>query len=350
METLFTMRGQLLRYMRDDEDPALCNDALNDAVDSLWLSVLLVSLGQFLGGPVSNSLQLAPGDERATIVTIPDPPALVNGNFSQQAQLAGPTPLPIRKEIFTATYVTESGSETNYGIPLTVDVGLGQLSVIAPPTFPNIPTGNPVGWNLYGSGNPIGVAPDPNGLFRQNELPIRFDQTFIEADAGLTPQGDLPPTANGTADNIFYIRVIEVQQQDQTWKRWVAGDLDGLLMDRAVKQIASTSIAQCYAYDVVRGSTVEIRPAAGTALNPRFFWVAKPRRLRFDNSPFPFQNLAYSEFIKSYAAAQLKRSSHEYTAANLESSNAERVRIQILEGLNTQATTKQKNITPFMRY
>ncbi len=366
------MRGQLIRYIKDDEDLLLCRDAINDAIDSLWLSCILVSLGQFMGGPIQPaSLQLAQGSERATIVSIPDPAQLTVANWGTSSTPLGPNQLPPRTELFAITYVTESGSETlpdfqgvsgpatGSGTPLTVNLAAGQLSNITPPSFPNIPfpayapAANPIGWNLYASGLNSAGVPDPNGWVKQNDVPIPFNQIWFEQPNGLLVQGQSDaevglPQYNSTADNIFYIRVLEVQNPDSTWTRWMAGNLDGLLFDRMVKSIAPQTTYQRYAYDFINGNTLEIRPFLGQGLSPRMFFVVKPRRLLYGNSPLPFTNIVYNEFIKMFAAAQICMSNHEYTAADQCTNAAEKSRTRILEGLNTQATTKQKSITPYM--
>lgn len=368
MDTLATMRRQLITYLKDDEDIQLCNDAINDAIESLWQSCILIHLGQFMGGPVAN-LQLAAGSERVTLVSISDPVQLTGAQFSTVAQAVGPPPLPLRNAIYCITYVTESGSETipdyegqgnpvGNGTPLAEVVPAGFQSIITPPSYPNIPfpsyppSANPIGYNVYAA-VAIGVAPDPNGMVKQNgNLPIPFNQRWTELPSGIIIPGQSPspPIVNNTADNIFFVRVLEVQNQDQTWTRWSAGSLDGLMMDRMVKRIAAQSSYERYAYDFVNGNTLEIRPALGQTLSPRYFFVVKPRRLLYDSAFIPFTNLPYTEFIKMFAGAQCLRSVREYTAASQADSAAERSKLDILKGLNVQATSKQKNITPYFRY
>lgn len=342
------MRGAILRLFRDDEDTDLVNDTISDAIESLWRSILLVNLGQFMGGPITN-LTFAAGAERMTIVNVADP-------------VAGPTvttaaggPLPNRTILYNLTYVTDSGSETNaFATPVMANVALNFLSTVAPPSYPNVPTGNPqpgnpLGYNVYASFDALApTTPDPSNLRLQNSVPIPFNVKWQEPGTGVDMSGGLPPTSNTTADNIFYIRLMEVQNPDQTWTRWESGRIDDLLMQRMSSRIANTSSAYAnYAYDFINGNTVEIRPAAGTTLNPRYFYVIKPRRLKYDRSQIPFPNLAHQEFIKQYALNILYRSVQEFTAASMALNASEKVRQEILEGLNTQQTSRQKNITPY---
>jgi len=358
------MRRQVISYLKDDEDPQLVNDAIADSIESLWLSCIKIHLGQFLGGPVQN-LNLAQGTERTTLYVIPDPPQMLNSLVTQIANGTGQPNLLARTFFFNVTDTTESGSETNIdylgvdgntgnGSPLSFNAAAGNLCQVVPFGAPNIPTGIPYGWNLYASvANGAPGTPDPANMVRQNSVPIMFNRAWTEPAGGILTVGDpdlFPPTLNGTADNIFYIRVLEVQNPDQTWTRWTAGNLDGLLMDRAVKQLAPATTYQRYAYDFVNGNTLELRPALGQTLSPRYFFVVKPRRLIYDLAVIPFQNLPYTEFVKLFSAAQCRRSVHEYTAASQDANAAETARISILEGLNLQATVKQKSITPYFRY
>lgn len=349
------MRAKLLRYNKDDEDINLCNDAINDGIESLWRSALLISIEQFLAGPITN-LTINSGSERETIISVPDPPALTG---AQIASVAGGA-LGARTEYFHMTYVTPSGSETNVdgatenppvGGPPYANVVAGNfLSTAQAPTYPLVPSpatlGTPIGWNLY-------AGTDPNNLCRQNTVPLLFNQVWTEPPTGLQVNNNaqqlLPPVINGTADNIAYIALLECQNPDQTWTRWDQTAIDSLLMERAVRTVAPATTFQKYAYDLINGTTLEIRPAAGQTLNPRYFYVVKPYRLAFDNATIPFTTMSYTEFIKMYAQAQLDRSNKEFTSAQANSNQGEKVRQETLNVLNKNSS-RQKTITPFFRW
>lgn len=333
--TLGSMKAMSTRFHKEQEDADLLTDAVNDAVESLWRSILLVSLGQFMQGPVTN-LQIAAGSERAQIISILDPTVA-----PVPTQIAGGT-LASRTINFYRTLVTESGSETLPSPMGTIVTTLNFLAQCPPPVY----VSGALGWNVYatlGDGRPA----------KQNDAPLSFSTTYREPDdTGVQDAPNLPspPIVNGTADNIFYIRLMQVQNQDGTFTTWQAGNIDDLLMLRASRSIAAASTYQGYAYDVLNGSQLEIRPAAGQALSPRYFFVVKPRRMLYDNATLPFTNISSTEFLKLYVGAQLDLSNHEYTGYNLKSSKAERIRLEIVQGLNTQATVKQRTITPYFSW
>jgi hypothetical protein len=332
---LGALKAMITRYHKQTEDDDLLTDAANDAIESLWRSILLVSLGQMLGGPITN-LQIAAGAERATIVS------LANPITPPTVQVTPIGALPQRTLSMAYTLVTDSGSETLISPATNMLVPVNNVIQVSAPTFVT----GAIGWNCYGCLNDGRMA-------LQNDQPLGFSTPFQEPiDVGISDSPNLPdpPTSNNTADNIFYIRLLQLQNSDGTWTTWQAGDLDGLLMERASKSIASTSTYQGYGYDVVNGSTLEIRPAAGTTLNPRYFYVVKPRRLRYDNAIIPFTNMATTEFLKAYAEALLDLSNHEYTGYQIKMKHADAVRLEILEGLNTQSTRKQQTITPYLNW
>lgn len=334
-QTLGSLKAMITRYHKENENEDLLTDAANDAVEALWRNVLLVALGQFMSGPVTN-LTIAAGSERQTIVSIPDPTVALTTGFINNTS-------PIPRVIDIAyTLVTESGSETLLSPVASFNVLAGSGIQSGQPAF----AAGALGWNMY-------ACLHDGRMARQNAEPIPFSQSYFEpADTGITdaPDAPSPPTTNGTADNIFYIRVMQVQNSDGTWTTWQAGEIDGLLMARATRSIASASSYQGYAYDIFNGSTVEIRPAAGQTLNPRFFYVVKPRRMLFNNALLPFSNFSYIEYLKMYADAALDLSNHEYTGYGIKSKKAAGILQEVLQGLNTQATTKQKTITPYFQW
>jgi hypothetical protein len=333
--TLASMKAMITRYHKEQEEGDLLTDAVNDAVESLWRSILLVSLGQFMQGPVTN-LQIAAGAERAKIVSIADPTVA-----PITTETAGGT-LASRTIDFTYTLVTESGSETLPSPIGSITTTLNFLAQCSPPAY----VSGAIGWNVYAclhDGRPA----------KQNDSPLLFSTTYQEPeDTGIIDAPNLPspPNENGTADNIFYIRLMQVQNPDGTYTTWQAGNIDDLLLLRASRSIAAASTYQSYAYDVLNGSQLEVRPAAGQTLTPRYFFVVKPRRMLYDNATLPFTNISATEFLKMYSDAKLDLSNHEYTGYNLKSSAAERIRLEIVQGLNTQATAKQRTITPYFSW
>ena len=337
-QTLGSLKAMITRYHKEQEKDDLLTDAANDAIESLWRNVLLVALSQFMAGPIT-TLTMAAGSERASIISIPDP--IVAPTCSDVAGGA----LPLRNADVVYTFVTESGSETLPSPINNTPVLINTLLNVAPPDVADQP-GTPIGWNVY-------VGDHGTRLVRQNDEPLGPNDTWVEpALTGYSNSPLLPPApvSNTTGDNIFYVRVLQVQNTDGTWTTWQAGDIDGLLMSRASRSIASTSTYQGYAYDVFNGNTIEVRPALGATLNPRYFNVVKPRRLLYANAPLPFSNFSYIEYLKMYADAALDLSNHEYTGYGIKNRKAAGILQEILQGLNTQATAKQKTITPFFQW
>lgn len=338
-QTLGSLKAMITRYHKEQEDDDLLTDAANDAIEALWRNVLLVALGQFMGA-TPKTLNIAAGSERATIISISDPIAAPT-----LGQVAGGA-LNSRTIVGSYTFVTESGSETLQSGTATFIVGGANLLTSQSPAYPT--NGDqPIGWNFY-----AGIV-DVTRMAKQNGEPLAFGQTFQEpADTGIqiAPDSPSPPTVNNTADNIFYIRVLQVENTDGTWTTWQAGEIDGLLMSRATRSIASSSTYQGYAYDVFNGNTIEVRPALGATLSPRYFYVVKPRRIIYNKALLPFSNFSYLEFLKMYADAALDLSNHEYAGYGIKSKKAAGILQEVLQGLNTQATVKQKTITPFMSW
>lgn len=339
-DTLGTMRASVLQWYKGDDDPTLINDMISDAVESLWDSVLLVNLGQIMGGPIQN-ITFSAGNERQEIVSITDPTVAPTINTVVLGALLQ------RTLVFGYTFVTESGSETKLSPTSSQVVPVNSVAKVLPPVFPGTPAAIgsvPIGWNVYGA-DVIGR------LAKQNPVPLDFAQFYQEpTSTGVIdePNQPSPPQTNTTADDIFYIRLLEVQNQDSTWTRWQGADLESLLMKRMSRAIAPSSTYYPYAWDFVNGNRIEIRPAAGQALNPRFFYTRKPRRLRFDAAAIPFTNISATEFIRLYALASLHLTNRDYSSHNVWNGKAERKRMDILKGLNTQQRVKQTRITPFL--
>jgi hypothetical protein len=334
VETLASMKARVSRWCREAIDDDLAGDAVNDAIEKLWLSICTINLSSFLGGPVQN-VTFAAASERADIVSIANPASaptiltLVEGALLTHTIVAG------------YTLVTESGSETLLSPTTTQIIPTNQLGKVSAPAF----VSGAIGWNLYaGSG--------VSRLALQNDMPLDFSQPFLEdPSTGVIdlPAKPSPPTANTTADDIFYIKVLEMQNADKTYTRWDGAALEGLLMERASKAIPSSSTYSPYAYDFTNGHTIEIRPAAGASLSPRYFYTKKPRRLRFDNALLPFQQYAGStECISDYAVGKVKMALEEFEAANGWIASSAQREGAILIAANLQNVNRVQRITPYL--
>jgi hypothetical protein len=336
--TLGELKAQIVNWMRERVDDALCTDAANDAIENLWMSIILVRLQLYLSGPVAN-ISLSSGAERFQLVSIPDP---VTGPTLSSVAVSG---LPAIGFDVTYTLVTESGSETKESAVVNIVRAANKLIQVALPAgvYASASAGA-VGWNVY-------AGPTGGVRSRQNDVPVDFALNFQEPlDVGFTnaPDDPLAPAANTTGDNIFFIEHIEVQLPDTTYKAWNAADLDSIMMRSAARSIASTSLYQNYMWDIVSGNQLEIRPPAGMTLLPRYFYVQKPRRLRFDKATLPFTTVPCALFLRCFAISLLKLGVEEYQASQMWDQKAGAERTLILQALNKQNANRNDRITPFM--
>lgn len=337
LDTLGSMRGSIVTdWLNGESVPSnRVNDAINDAVDSLWKTLIQAALSVFMGGPVT--LSIASAAERTTVVSIANP-----GASPAASDVAATDPaLAAHTVRYAITYVTESGSETLASTEASHTTAIGKLTAVH---FPPLTTGA-IGWNLYAS-----MLGGTSALVKQNDAPLDFANYFNEpSDAGFNsdPNGPLVPTENTTGDDIFYIRNIEVQATHGGFKPWDGADLNSALMRAAGWNLAAASTYQSYYWDLINQRQLEMRPAAGMALNPRYFYVKKPRRMRFDNSPLPFPNVPATEFIRSYALSRIFLSVFEFDAAKAWASIAESERELCSDALTTMARPKTSTIAQY---
>lgn len=342
--TLREMAAQVARWtLGENLQPQQVNDAINDAVESLWNSLVLAVLSIFMQGPVS--VQIAGGAERAQLVSIPDPTVLPTA-----ANVTGGT-LPAITYQVAYSYVTSSGSETNISPVLAFARLLNNLASIS---IPVTDIADAIGWNLY-------IGTDTLNLCKQNAVPIPIQasppatpilqQTYMEPLTGfvVSPNGPLPPTENTTADNLSYIRHLEFQiPTNGGYMAYNQGDIDSIMMRRFAGSIATSSPYQSYAWDLINQRQLEIRPAAGATFTPRYFFVAKPRRMAFPNSPLPFPTIPSTEFIKCHALGELFLSLHEYEAGDRWDAKSEKRRIEAVRAVSQMNYNLNDRVTPYL--
>lgn len=328
--------AELDRWMREPVDttvPGIGSDAVNDGIESLWQTLITINLSIFFQGPVN--ISFANASERVMLASVADPVVSqaigsIAGGALAQHTLFG-----------LYTLVTESGTETLPSPQSTAVIAINNLGLVAPPAY--VP--GAMGWNWY-------AGDTAARLGKQNDDPILFNQSWQEPESGITdaPDMPLPPVINSTADNIFYVRKMELKTPDGTYRSWSQTDIDSELMKRASSTIAMASPYQRYAWDLVNQTTIEVRPALGEAEIPRMFFINKPRKLRFKNSPMPFLSVPYSAFIRYYALSLLKLSVDEYDAAESWEAKAEKERQTIVRAVLTMSHGKNKRVVPFMPY
>jgi len=312
-----------------------------------------VQVARFLGLDSPVTFTLASGAERVQLVSIADPlvaPVLgsvAGGNLGARTVLVG------------YTFVTESGAETNLSPTASLAVGANNLTQVTAPANP----GSAYGWNLYAS-----VSDNPLLVALQNQQPLPFVVPYnelpagwqdysqaqqippqVQAATGPTPAGSPPPNENSTADNISYITHLEVRTSDTLLRAWNQYDIDSEIMRRYARTLSSASEYQTYVWDLVNGNRFEVRPAAGLQFNPRYFYVAKPRRLRYDPAEIPYAQITgVHEFLVDKAVARLKLSLDEYLAQQAWAADAETVRMRILRELTQENWNKSTRIQPHL--
>jgi len=356
-DTLSSIREEVLGWLRGDfaaeSDQPLLNAALNDAVEDIWSSMMAVQLARFFGLDSPVTFSLPSGAERVQLVSIADPATPVT-----VGQVAGGA-LAARTYRVAYSYVTESGSETLVAPTTSFAVSLNNVAQVTAPAQ----VAQAIGWNCY-----VSVTNDAALMGLQNQQPLPFGVPFTEVLAGwqdypgaqqqpgpvsaasqATPAGAPPPSANTTADNIAWITQMEIRSGDTVLRSWNQHDLNSDVMRRLGRTVASASEYQSYAWDLLNGNRLEIRPAAGLALTPRYFYIARPRRLRYGQAAVPYTHISgVHEFLVNRAVARMKLSVDEYEAASAWSGMAEAVRQQIIRSLRTEDWNKNTRITPHL--
>lgn len=331
-------------WMKESVDDALLSDACNDASESLALSIIQFRLGLFMGGMNNQSnpvtLSIAAGVERLQLTSLADPTLPPAPGQNAGGTLPGFGPIT-----FAYTWVTESGSETKLS-PTGQVTRLANHQISVPILTGNSPAGT-YGYNIYAAANNAAWV-------KQNTEPLDLNVlNWLEpADTGVnldaTNGSGSAPTQNTTGDNIMMIDHLETQMPDGTWKAYNAADLDSEMMRRAARTISSTSPYQNYYWDLL-GNQLEIRPLTGTALSSRYFFVAKPRRMKYDNAVLPFESVSGAALqLRCFAISLLKLASEEYQASNLWAQKASGEEMKILKSLNVANRNRNDRITPYI--
>lgn len=356
-DTLGSLRAEILGWMRGDyatqNDVALVNSAINDAQESIWMSMMQAQLARFFGLDSPVSFSLPTGAERVQLIAIPDPlVAPVLGNFAGGNQAA-------RTILVGYTYVTESGSETQLSPTSSLLVPLNNLGQVTAPA----PVTNALGWNCY-----VSVSNTPGLMALQNQQPLPFGALFqepntlwqdysqaqqlppqVQGSSIATPAGSPPPSENSTADNISWITHMEIRTSDTLLRSWNQYDIDSEIFRRYARTLSSASEYQTYVWDILNGNRLEVRPAAGLAFTPRYFYVAKPRRMRYDQAVLPYQSImGVHEFLVAATVARLKLGVEEYIASEAWDKKAETVRMGISLALLQENWSKDMRITPHL--
>lgn len=356
-DTLGSIKAEVLGWLRGDyaldTDVPLVNAALNDAVESIWSSMMQVQLARFFGLDSPVTFTLPSGAERVQLVSIADPlvapviGSVVSGNLGGRTLLGA------------YTYVTESGSETLPSPTTSQAIAANSVAQITAPAA----VAQAIGWNFYGSpSNTLALL----GL--QNSTPLLFNQPYTEPNTGFvdypgaqqqpgvvqgasqaTPGSSPVPSENTTADNIAWITHLEVRTSDTLLRSWNQYDIDSELFRRYGRELSSASEYQTYVWDLINGNRLEVRPSAGMQFTPRYFYIAKPRRLRYDQANIPYVNIAgVHEFVVNEALSRLKLGIDEYLSSEAYGTRSSKGRAEILAGLTQELWGKNDRITPHL--
>lgn len=341
-DSLASIRQEIIGWLRGDMDADsdidTINAAINDSIEKAWIGMMQVQLARFVGADSPVSFTLPAGTERLQLVSIADPAVgPVLGSYVAGAQL--------QRTINCAyTYVTESGTETLPSPTVQRVVAANSLLTAQLPNQANLP--NAIGWNLYAS-----VLPDLN-LGLQNKVPIPINIAYQEPVGGVIDYAQAQqtvPMVNATADNISYILHMEVRTSDTLLRSWNQADIDSVLLRQFGRTLASGSEYQNYAWDLINGRTLEIRPKTGAAFNPRYFYIAKPRRLRYDAATIPYTEIAgFHTYVVDRSISKLKLSLDEYLAFQAWSTEAAGQLLDVKLGLSQENQGKNNRITPHL--
>jgi hypothetical protein len=341
LDTLGSMRTEVLNWLMGDyaipDKMRLVDAAINDYIEDIWMTMMPVQLARFFGQDSPVTFTLAAGQEQVKLVSIADPTVPIVAS-----PVAGGN-LGARTYYFVSyTYVTESGAETlpsANSYPGGVVVPANNLLQVTPPPNP----GNAFGWNLY-----VGqVSPA-----LQNQDPLPFNANFIEPPTGIQDypaSQQTPPLANTTADNISWITHMEIRTSDTLLRAWNQYDIDSELMRRYARQLSSASEYQSYVWDIINGNRLQFRPQAGLTFNPRYFYVAKPRRLRYTKAVVPYGEISGTHtFIVEKSVSKLKLGVDEYLASQAWDQRGEGTRARIVTSLTQELWAKNSRIVPHL--
>lgn len=340
------MRNEVLGYLRGDldaqSDQILINNTINNAIEGIWMAMIQAKLNRFIGKDSPVTFQLAANTERVRLVTVADPTvAPTLGQFAGAA-------FAQRTLNVAFTFVTESGSETMPSPTATLIVNANNLLSAQMPNVANIPQA--VGWNIYASTNP------DQALALQNQDPIPMAVQWQEPLTGVVDYPDsqqLVPQVNGTGDNISWIKHLEVRNSDTLYRAWNQADIDSMMFRQFARTLPSASEYQAYMWDLINGNQLEIRPPTGLAFTgaqaPRYFYIAKPRRLRYDKAYIPYTEITgVHSYISYKATSVLKLAIDEYLAHQAYSALAMEEQAKILGALLQEDWSRDVRITPHL--
>lgn len=340
-DTLKSLRTEIQLESRGDfsgsvDEDTIVNAAINDAVESIWTAMMQCHLAKFFGGDSPVSFTLPTNTERFRIVSITDPTVAPTVNQIAQGVLTDGVSFTVGY-----TFVTESGSETLLS-PTTVTAARTNNNVfqVVSPANP----GNAFGYNVYAG--PAGQ------LALQSQQPIPFGTNYTEPVTewqGYPTNAQTPPLSNTTADNLSWIEHLEVKTSDTLLRAWNQVDIDSEVMRRMARTLSTASEFQHYVWELTGNGVLEFRPTTGSAFTPRYWYVAKPRRLRYDQAEIPYVSIVgVHKFIKSQAKSDLYLGANEFMNAEGWAQKAVKEREDIQMALMMETWSKNTRVVPHL--
>lgn len=337
--TLGSMSARVTRWARERVDPDILADAVNDAIESLWMAAQLATLSKFTKGVVTQNM--VSGATVTTLVSIADPQIpLTTATVAMGAA-------PARQLSLTYTLVTDSGSETLAAPAVVVAMPANVLCQVTPP-LPDS-NGEALGWNIYvrtGIGGTLGTGDQPQLM---NVVPLPFNRVWTEPLVPPPQVGAQPPHANTTGDNIFGISRIDVTNQNGTKTTWNQADVASLLFTDAQKTVPFASTYQPQVFDLLGNSQIQVRPALALDVQLDMFLIFRPRRLQYPQSRIPFTSFPNQRYIFCKALSDVLDSLYEDKAAETWAEKAKTELDAITLSILGENWYKNNTVKPYLR-
>lgn len=340
-DTLKSLRTEIQLESRGDfsgspDEDTIVNAAINDAIETIWIAMMQVQLAKFFGADSPVTFTLPQNAERYRIISIIDP--IVAPVVNQV--LGGGL---VDAAVFSVGYtlVTESGSETLLS-PLTVTAARINNNVfqVVSPANP----GTAFGYNVYAG--PAGQ------LALQNQQPIPFGTNYTEPVTEWQPypiNEQTPPLSNSTADNLSWIQHLEVRTSDTLLRAWNQVEIDSEVMRRMARTLSTASEFQHYVWELTGNGVLEFRPQIGSNFTPRYWYIAKPRRLRYDQAEIPYVSIVgVHKFIKAQSKADLYLGVNEFMNSQGWEQKAEKEKMGIQMALTQELWSKNTRVVPHL--
>jgi hypothetical protein len=312
-------------------------DYLNDGIESIWMSMLLATLSRFSKGPVTQVFDA--GQQTYNIVTVPDPTTPLTLQQLTQGNLGA------RTYYMSYCLVTDSGSTTKLSPLSSIAMLANNLVKVVSPAFSALWANDVIGYYVFG-----GLAADGSDQCQQSPM-VKVGTPWVEPPTGLqrAPNAPYPPTSNTTADNIFNIVRIDVQNVDTTWTQWMQTNLNSSWFTEFQKKVSTSTSFLPYVYDFIEDRQLEVRPALGATLTGNMFYTTRPRRLRFDASRLPYPQFALTGFLNAYVKGRLLLDMYEYDASDRWTDQSEKERQRVVYQVSATNFNQNNTIKPFMR-